>query len=346
MSALLLIFTLFIPLATSPVTTQPATIVVTVVDSLAHYPLANADILDLNTGQRRFTDDQGQARIVWPTNGQLRLRVRQVGYQPRERTIRQGVEGAAATFEMTKVAYVLSTVRATSRCSTVGDTAAHDLSYNVLDQLKQGAEKYNQFRNQYPFELTVERRMAAVPTDSSEQPKIYATLEKFQSDRFEGRYKPGDIIEYKRGSFYVPILFLSTLADSVFWENHCFVASGGQSYHGEPVLALDFSPRSGLDEPDYAGTAYLDSATSYLRRVDFHLTNLHDRRGPRRLEGFITFTSPSPYVVVPDTTVAIWWVRRIQNDNWGKPDYVQRLNLQQLKYRKATPPNQRTEPPH
>ncbi|HEV7387345.1 MAG TPA: hypothetical protein VGN73_01915, partial [Gemmatimonadaceae bacterium] len=316
---------------------QPSSVTVKVVDSLARYPLANADVIDLVTGQHRFTDERGQAVLTWPSSQQLRLRVRQVGYQPRQRTLDRGVAGTDATFEMTKVAYVLSTVRATSRCSIRDDTTSHDLSLAVLDQLKQGAEKYEEFRKLYPFELTVEHRIAAVPPDS-QPPQIIATTEKFRSDNFEARYKPGDIIEYSRGTFHVPILFLSTLADSVFWENHCFVASGSQTYNGQPIVRLDFSPRRDLITTDYEGSAFLDSATSYLRRVDFRLTNLYDRRGPNRLEGYITYTSPSPYVVVPDTTIAIWWVRKVGKDDWGKPDYVQRLKTQELKYRKEKPP--------
>ena len=316
---------------------QPSTLVVSVVDSLARYPLANADIIDLATGQHRFTDERGQAYLPWPANGQLRIRVREVGYEPRQRTLQRG-ESTSTTLEMTKVAYVLSTVRATSRCSTTQDTASLDLSLAVLDQLRQGAEKYNEFRRLYPFELTVERRIAAVPPEG-EEPKVFANTEKYRSDKFEARYKPGDVIEYSRGTFHVPILFLSTVADSVFWDNHCFVASGSQNYGGSPVVRLDFSPRADIIEPEYEGSAYLDSATSYLRRIDFHLTNLRDRRGPKRLEGYITFTSPSPYVVVPDTTVAIWWVRDVKHGDWGKPDYLQRLHLEELKYRKDKPPD-------
>lgn len=316
---------------------QPSTIVVTVVDSLAHYPLANADVVDFATGQHRFTDESGKAILTWPSNGQLRLRVRQVGYQPRQRGLERGSAGTGATFEMTKVAYVLSTVQATSRCSIHDDTTSHDLSYAVLDQLKQGAEKYEEFRKLYPFELSVEHRIAAVPADS-QPPQIIASTKKFRSDNFEARYKPGDIIEYSRGTFHVPILFLSALADSVFWENHCFVASGSQTYNGAPIVRLDFRPRTDLITADYEGSALLDSATSYLRRVDFRLTNLTDRRGPKRLEGYVTYMSPSPYVVVPDTAVAIWWVRKVNKDDWGKPDYMQRLKTEELRYRKQKPP--------
>ncbi len=317
---------------------QPSVVIVTVVDSGARYPLANADVIDLATGQHKFTDEAGQARLVWPSDGQLRLRVREVGYQPQQRTLRQAATpNAAATFAMNKVAYVVSPVKAISHCSAAADSASLDLSLAVLDQLKQGAEKYDQFRRHYPFEATVERRTAAVPP-SGDLGRIIATREKFQSENWEPPYRPGDVIEYTRGEFTVPLLFLSTLADSVFWEHHCFVARGVQWYQGTRVVRLDFTPSTDITGPDYEGTALLDSATSYLLRVEFHLANLRQRRGPKKMDGYITFMSPSPFVMVPDTTGAIWWLRSADHGEWGKPDYAQSLLLEGLKYRKETPP--------
>jgi hypothetical protein len=59
---------------------------------------------------------------------------------------------------------------------------------------------------------------------------------------------------------------------------------------------------------------------------------------PRRLEGYISFMSPSPFVMMPDTTAAIWWLRSVKDTTWGNPDFAQRLNLDELKYRKESPP--------
>jgi hypothetical protein len=317
---------------------QPSILVVTVIDSGAHYPLVNADVIDLSTGQHRFTDEDGHARLTWPSDGQFRLRVREVGYQPQQRTVRQAATTTiTATFAMNKVAYVISTVKAISHCSTGGDSASLDLSLAVLDQLKQGAEKYDQFRWQYPFEATVQRRTAAVPPNGDIS-RIVATREKFRSESWEPSYKPGDVVEYQRGTFTVPLLFLSTLADSVFWEHHCFVARGVQWYQGARVIRLDFTPSTDITGPDYEGAALLDSATSYLLRVEFHLANLRQRNGPKKLDGYITFMSPSPFVMVPDTTGAIWWLRSADHGECGKPDYAQSLLLEDLKYRKEKPP--------
>lgn len=317
---------------------QPSILVVTVIDSSAHYPLVNADVIDVGTGQHRFTDESGQTRLAWPSDGQLRLRVREVGYQPKQRTLQQAATpNTATTFAMSRVAYVISPVKAVSRCSITADSASLDLSLAVLDQLKQGADKYDQFRRHYPFEATIERRTAAVPTNG-DIGRIVATREKFRSENWEPSYKPGDVIEYNRGAFTVPLLFLSTLADSVFWEHHCFVARGVEWYQGTRVVRLDFSPSTDITGPDYGGAALLDSATSYLLRVEFHLANLHQRYGPKKLDGYITFMSPSPFVMVPDTTLAIWWLRNADHGDWGKPDYAQSLLLHELKYRKETPP--------
>jgi hypothetical protein len=318
---------------------QPSILVITVIDSAGRYPLANADILDLNSGQHRLTDESGQARLTWPSDGQVRLRVREVGYQPRQRTLLQAsTPAAAATFAMSRVAYVISTVKATSHCSNTADSSSLDLSVAALDQLKQGAEKYNQFRRNYPFEATVERRTAPVPREGDLK-KIVVNKEKFRSENWESRYKPGDIIQYYSGGFTVPLLFLSTLADSVFWEHHCFVAGGVESYRGSRVVRLDFSPSTDVKGADYEGTVLLDSASSQLLRVDFRLANLSDRQGPRKLEGYMTFMSPSPFVMVPDTSGAIWWTRNADHGEWGKPDYAQIMHLEGLKYRNATPPS-------
>ena len=87
---------------------QPSTVLITVVDSLARYPLANADIIDLAGRQHRFTDERGQAIFTWPSSGRLQLRVRQVGYQPRQRTLEQSVSGTGTMFEMTNAPQIFN----------------------------------------------------------------------------------------------------------------------------------------------------------------------------------------------------------------------------------------------
>jgi hypothetical protein len=319
---------------------QPSTVTVSVIDAGGHYALANADVTDLATGQHRFTNEYGQARLLWPADGQLRLRVREVGYQPVKRTIqRDATSSEATTFALSKVAYVISPVKATSHCVTTDDSASLALSVSVLDQLKQGAEKYNEFRRQYPFTASVERRTARIP-ESGPVRRIIRENEQFASDTWEERYKPGDIVEYSRDGFKAPILFLSTLADSVFWENHCFIARGVETFRDLRAVRLEFSPIPALRGPDWTGSALLDSATSQLVRVEFRLVNLDPQNGLRRLEGYQTFRSPSPFVMIPDTVAALWWTReRSAGDSSpDRPDVAQSLRIDSLEYRRAKPP--------
>jgi hypothetical protein len=59
-----------------------------------------------------------------------------------------------------------------------------------------------------------------------------------------------------------------------------------------------------------------------------------------RLEGYQTFTSPSPFVIMPDSVGAIWWTRQRTNvdPQPERPDFAQSLHIGPLKYRKAKPP--------
>jgi hypothetical protein len=323
---------------------QPASLVLTVVDSLSRNTLPNADVTDLGGGQNRITDEQGRAYLSWPSDGRLVVRVRQIGYQPREIVVQRSSVGNATTVGLNKIAYVLADVRATGQCSTQADTTMRALSIVALGQLKQAAEKYNEFRRAYPFEVSIERRSAAVPPSGTVK-RIVVSQEKSSSEKLDVRYRPGDVIEHRWGEFTVPLLLISTLADSVFWKHHCFVARGFESFNDDRVVRLEFFPTADVEGPDYKGAALLDSATSMLLRVEFHLANPPRRNGPTRLDGYTTFMSPSPFVVLPDTTGAMWWVRDSDPKDTEKPEYMQALYLKELRYRKGKPPGNAAVPP-
>jgi hypothetical protein len=138
------------------------------------------------------------------------------------------------------------------------------------------------------------------------------------------------------------VLFVAALADSAFWSRHCFAARGVESREGRRVIRLDFKPSRNVRAPDWEGSAWLDSAASTLRRVDFRLVNIRtaDREAPNRFEGYTTFSMPSPYIAVPDSTVAWWWIRTrpTPTDDKFTADVLQFLTAQAMTYRRGAPP--------
>lgn len=325
---------------------QGAALRVTVRDSLSGAALPNAEVIDEEHKVHRFTDDQGQAFIEWPAARRLRLRVRQIGYHAVNRTFAAAENGAlpdSAIVTLSRLAYVLPTVTArAAQCGAGGDTTAQTLAARALEQLRMAAARYTAFRIAYPFRVYAERRSSKL--DRFGQNRVTAAREVVDSDRWGDRYQPGQVVHDDALGFSVSILFLPALADSVFWGHHCFSArvvdtalARGESTRS--YVALSFIPDSTVRRPDWAGIAFLESETSSLRRVSFNLAPLGADDSPRRLEGYTIFSSPSPYIVLPESTFAGWWRHDPDpSTGWGAPDVVQLLAVQQIKFRKATPP--------
>jgi len=333
-------------LVVSPVAVgaQPAIVRVRVVEEATNEPLPNAEIMDRVSGTRRFTNAAGEALFPRDTRS-IALRVRQLGFRYVDGTIGVGVD--SATFALKRVAYILPPVHTTTTttCSPGTDSTAATLSAAVLEQLRAGAERYEAFRREYPFRVRLERLSGNITPDSDVKP-TRASMETEHSDRWGERYAPNRIVAHTPRGFSVPILFISALADSVFWDRHCFSARGVESLGGTRVIRLHFAPNGSVRTPDWEGAALVDSASSMLRRVEFRLTGLKAGDRPRRLEGYTTFTSPTPFIVVPDTTTAIWWRRDAPEDgDWGNADAVQRIALKEIAFLRSIPPGFRRQDP-
>jgi hypothetical protein len=99
-------------------------------------------------------------------------------------------------------------------------------------------------------------------------------------------------------------------------------------------------PSRGVRETEWAGSAWIDSAASVLRRVDFRLVNIQGRGAPQRYEGYTTFSMPSPFIAVPDSTIAWWWseTKPSPSDDKYTADVLQFLTTREVVYLRDTPP--------
>lgn len=333
-------YTLVVLFLSAAVRLAPEFLVVRVLDGNGLRPLRNAEVIDLDSGVGRFTDDSGAARVRWPAARRLRLRVRQLGFKPVERAVDEASgAGDTLTVVLERVAFALPSVvtREAQRCEEA-DSAASFRAVPALQQLRLGAERYARFRAIHPFHVEAERRTITLTQDGKAR-FVRRSKDEVDSDKWGDPYIPGDIVHRERLGFSVSILFLGALADSSFWTHHCFSVRGIRTLADQRVVEMEFSPTLGSDLPEWAGTALIDSATSMLRRIEFRLVGLPDDDTPRRFEGYTTFSTPSPYIAIPDSTVAYWW-RRGPSDtgDWQAPDVVQLIRVITVRYRKGAEP--------
>ena len=332
-----------LPESTRP-TMVPTTLLVRVVDSLSRLPLPNAEVSAAS--RRALTDARGEVRIGWPAEGTVSVRVRQLGFRYVERTVQRGTSPTATedtlVVALARAAFALPQMVATAkpRCRDVGGEEQIALSKSSLDLLRFGAEQYGTFRETYPFDITIERRTVLNERGRS-SPRILNQEEIFSAADWGDRYTPGQVLQRTGSSgYFVPLLFVSALADSVFLERHCFVARGVVTQDGRRVIRLDFSPALGIRDVDWEGSAWIDSAASVLARIDFRLTNLRDRGGPQEFEGYTVFSMPTPFIAMPDSTVARWSSASSPGgySSQRAPGAVQTVTTKSLVYRGARPP--------
>src|SRR5690242_4493855 len=335
----------FLALAPSSSRAQDTTLVVVrIVDQTALTPIPNSEV-EVNDGRtkaRRLADSAGIARIRITATGQFHVRVRQLGFAPVERTVEVADALPARdslVIALQRLAYALPPVSTTEerRCATL-DSAASLSAAAALEQLRLAADRYQDFRTQYPFHASLERRTITL-NDNGKPRSVRVNKEDAPSKEWGDPYVPREVLHDERVGFSVSLLFVSALADSAFWARHCFTVRGMASIADQRVVRMDFRPADGITDVDWRGTVSIDSATSMLRRIDFQLAGLPNDGNPRRLEGYTTFTSPSPFVSVPDSTIAIWWRRDSPRAVEGQhPDVVQLLRLAGIRFDKARPP--------
>jgi hypothetical protein len=331
------------PHESTPPAPLPVTLLVRVVDEVTRIALPNAEVTA--EPYRRLTDGEGNARFPWPDEGTLVIRVRQLGFRYADLTAHRGTSTAATVdtviVALARAAFALPQVdtRANGRCDESPDPASIALSTSSMELLRFGAEQYDSFRATYPFNVTLARRtLRNAPARA--QARLEESLERTSSLTYGDVYKPGKVIERTNTGYFIPVLFVSTLADSAFWARHCFAARGVETREGRRVIRLDFYPSRDIREVEWEGSAWIDSSASVLRRIDFRLANVRDPRAPRRFEGYTTFSVPSPYIAVPDSTVAWWWTRNYPTraDDQHSAETLQSLTVREMAYLRGMPP--------
>jgi hypothetical protein len=325
----------------------PATLLLRVVDSVTQLPVPNAEITAHE--RRGLTDVRGEVRVFYPEDGELHVRVRQLGFRYADRIFRRDPARTTedtAVVALARMSFALPqvVVRAERHCKEPVDPSYAALTAASMELLRFGAEQFETFRRTYPFDFTLEQRTSAVGSYGMARPRPRVKTDTLTSTAWGDRYMPGQVVmQSGRDEYFVPLLFVSALADSMFWKLHCFAARGVESRDGRRLIRLDFAPTLDVRDPDWEGSAWLDSARSVLARVDFRLTNLRSMIGPQRFGGYTVFSTPTPYIARPDSTVASW-ITAAPGGAYGdvrRSGGTQMLLMREVTYRMRKPPEMR-----
>ncbi|MFL5620436.1 MAG: hypothetical protein ACJ79A_18825 [Gemmatimonadaceae bacterium] len=329
----------------APLSHVPATLLLRVVDSVSQRPVPNAEITAHE--RRGLTDVRGEVRVLYSEDGELHVRIRQIGFRYADRTFRRDPasrtdeDTAVVALERMSFALPQVVVRAERHCRESVESSHAALTEASMELLRFGAEQFENFRRAYPFDFTLEQRTSAALSFGGRRPQPRVHVDTLASNTWGDRYTPGKVVEERgRNEYFVPLLFVSALADPAFWDLHCFVARGVESRDGRRLIRLDFTPTLDVRDPDWEGSAWLDSARSVLARVDFRLTNLHGMVGPQRFDGYTVFSTPTPYIARPDSTVASW-ITAVPGGAFGqvrRSGGMQMLLIREVTYRGRKPP--------
>lgn len=249
-------------------------------------PVPYGTVSLVETGVARFTDAGGRFRVVRIAPGTYTLRARQIGYAPRDTTVR--IEAAPAaltvTIRMVRLPPLLSMVsiqgERSKRCIATGipDSTVNPQLAAIFAQIRENVARYRILWDQYPSRYTRDRSMVL-----RQDPGRDSTW-RSESGTYETRgqrpYQVGAVMQNEvdsSGHIHLK-MFLPTfrdLADTTFLITHCFTFAGTEQLSplsADRVFRVDIQPASALLSPDVEGSIFLDVERLVVRRAVFRLT--------------------------------------------------------------------------
>jgi hypothetical protein len=261
-----------------------------VVDAETGRPLPYSAVTMTATGLERFSDDSGRFVLAGLKPERVVLRVRHIGYAPKEMDVSVGTgQGVDLRIELRRIAITLAGIRveAATACVEPGRPRpdVDSALVVVFQQLEQNAQQYRLITTKYPFESTVHQYYSYNTTAG-----IAPIREAISIVRSDGRehYAPGDVIVQHGLARAVAIPSLAVFTDRAFIEAHCFRTGGFEEVDGQRLFRIDFQAAEKIDSPDLDGSIYLDPANFVIRRSVIRVSKLS--RGLNEFDS-ITVTS-------------------------------------------------------
>ena len=307
-------------------------VTIEVVSSLNGAPLGYAVVGIVSLGIERFTGENGTVALLL-NPGQVRVSAKRLGFLPKDTLITVGDSPMQRVrISLVRLTFSLRTVRVDAKreCTLPGEPRADvdPVSRDVLEQLKQNAERFGLLLQTFPFVYTIERTLSETQGIGGAE-----TINKVDTILLSGlprwSYKPGTVLQRSGGTFRsndysMRLPSLRDFASKAFIDNHCFQVVGVEEKAGQRLLRMDIIASAKLRDPDVDATVWLDTADFRIRFATLELTRLRQVvRDLARLTAEITFLELLPYVPVmyhtfgtnlerAETAIAWRWLERQQ----------------------------------
>lgn len=301
------------PAVAQVATALPRQLTVRVVTTPEGIPLGYAVVAAAALGVERFTNANGVVAIPIPAPGQVALRVKRLGFTPKDTTVTvtdAAAQSVVVSLRRVEVKLEAVTVVAWPPCKRPGvpRRGGDARVRTVVEQIRQNAERYRLLTRTYPFNYASLREMGQRDVDGTE------TIESTDTIVVTGQpiwsYRPGTLIareavpllrrETRSASEWVMrIPSLSDLTEQVFIDNHCFHVAGLEEKEGQQLLRIDIVAAERLKSADVNVVAWLDPTDFQLRYATFSLSKIpQELRGLLHSMNRVTYVELLPFVSV------------------------------------------------
>lgn len=272
-------------------------------------PLGYSVLQVPSQGLERFTDAAGIG-VLRVRPGRLLLRVKHLGFTPRDTTFEVAEGTTTVRVALARVTFRLDAVNVVAwpPCRRPGlpSRRSDPQLHGIIEQVRQNAERYRLLTGSYPFSYLSEREFMRRDPDGSARTERIDTIR--VSGRPDWRYQPGRLVARDRAEganqwiMHIPVL--SDLADEAFIDNHCFHVAGLEPKGDGRLLRIDMVAAQRLRGADVNVSVWLDPEGYQLRHASFTLTNTRQFPDLLHMISHVEYVEVVPFVPVMHRTTA------------------------------------------
>jgi hypothetical protein len=249
-------------------------------------PYVNVSVSALSI--ERLSDEYGAFVLPGVPAGRVTLRVRRVGYAPVDIGVDVPVgDTARVEVKMSRIAVRLAemVVRERRPCRSPGvpSVATDSMLAIVFAQFRLNAEQARLVLAEQPYNVAF--RTTVTETATSGEERTLSRTTSTRSGTPGWSYKPGALVQRRRGIQTLRIPEIVHFASDEFVRNHCFWGPWSDVVGSDSLIRIDFGAADKLDDPDVDGSVWLDRQTLVLRRTELRLTKI-----PREVRGIADVT--------------------------------------------------------